>query len=398
MEEKNGKSTGSALTVDMLMEEACRIARLHEWGDEDFRLPLGQLVGDFTDKYGTDKRMNLRFQNAVRALLVNRLFIRDNFVNHPEILRVPLNRPLFIVGLARTGSTLLHRVVARDLSCRVLLYWEALHPFIGRNVGLNHEQTSKKLAELKIKEMYRQMPDYLHIHEIKAGAPEECNVLMRHTFCSMSFASEWHLPRYGQWLVDRDITGSYRYYRQLLQLLLWHRPGNFAVLKCPSHLLNLEAISSVFPDANFVWLHRDPISAIPSYLNLLSVFWGNDIKKSFIDFICDYSIRSLEVGMRMEKKIGPGQFLHVGYNELVRDPAAVLLKIYNYFKYPVSPGLETGLRKWLQENPRHKHGVHTYGLEKFGLTPTDIKNRFSRCYEEYGHFFRMINKGESANC
>ncbi|NIM16913.1 MAG: hypothetical protein GTO45_33515 [Candidatus Aminicenantes bacterium] len=384
MLEKNGKSI--RLTADMLMEDACRLARLHEWGEEGFRVPLGQLIAYFREKYGADKKMNLRFQNAIRALLVNRLFIRDNFESHPEILRVPLHRPLFIVGLSRTGSTLLHRAIARDLSCRVLLYWEALHPFIGRNVGLNHEEKSKKLAELKIKEMYLRMPDYFHIHEIKATAPEECNVLMRHTFCSMSFASEWHLPRYAQWLVNQDTTGSYRYYRKLLQLLLWHKPGNFPVLKCPSHLLNLDAILNVFPDANFVWLHRDPISAIPSYLNLLSVFWGNGLSKSFVDFICHYSIRSLEMGMRVEKKIGPGQFLNVGYNELVNDPIAVILSIYNYFKYSLAPGVETDLRKWLKENPRHKHGVHTYGLEKFGLTHADIKNRFSRYYDEYGHF------------
>jgi hypothetical protein len=264
------------LTVDSLKKEACRTARLHEWGDEDFHLPLEQFIQFFKDKYSPDKHkmMYFYFQNAVRSILVNRLYIQDNYRCYPEILRVPLHRPLFIVGLARTGSTLLHRLMSRDLSCRVLLYWEMNHPFIGPNMGLNHEELSIKLAELKIKEIYSRLPDLFHIHEIKATEPEECNILMRHAFGSLYLASEWNLPRYAQWLVNHDMTKSYRYYRKLLRLLLWHKPGNFLVLKCPSHLLNLNAILDVFPDANIVWLHRHPAKTIPSYLNLLSVFLG----------------------------------------------------------------------------------------------------------------------------
>lgn len=376
------------LTVDSLMEEACKTARLDEWGNNDFRLPLGRLIEYFRDKYNPDKIMNLYFQNAMKTILVNRLFIQDSFKRHPGILGVPINRPLFIVGLARTGSTLLHRLMAQDLTCCVLLYWEMNYPFIGSNVGLNHEELSIKLAGLKIKEIYSKLPDLYHIHEIKATEPEECNILMRHTFCSMFLASEWNLPQYAQWLVSQDMTKSYRYYRELLQLLLWHKPGNFLVLKCPSHLLNLNTILDVFPDANIVWLHRHPAKTIPSYLNLLSVFWGNELNnKSFVEFIFNYSIRSLEMGMKVEKKISPGQFLNVPYKELVNDPFAAILNIYNYFNYKIDSHMEPNIRKWLEQNPQHKHGVHTYSLEKFGLTNADIENRFSRYIKEYDHLF-----------
>jgi hypothetical protein len=375
------------LTVDSLKEEACRTARLHEWGDEDFHLPLEQLIRCFKDKYSPtkNKMMYLYFQNALRSILVNRLYIQDNYKSHPEILHVPLHRPLFIVGLARTGSTLLHRLISRELSCRVLLYWEMNHPFIGPNLGLNHEKLSIKLAELKIKEIYSRLPNLFHIHEIKATEPEECNILMRHTFCSLYLASEWDLPRYAQWLVNHDMTASYRYYRKLLQLLLWHKPGDFLVLKCPSHLLNLNTILDVFPDANIVWLHRHPAKTIPSYLNLLSVFWGNELNnKSFIEFIFNYSMRSLEMGMGLEKKLNHAQFLNLPYKELVDDSIAVILKIYNYFNYKIDSRMEPNIEKWLKENPRHKHGVHKYSPEDFGLTQADIENRFSRYFNEYG--------------
>jgi hypothetical protein len=207
---------------------------------------------------------------------------------------------------------------------------------------------------------------------------------MRHSFCSLYQASEWNLPQYAQWLVNHDMTKSYLYYRKLLKLLLWHKPGNFPVLKCPSHLLNLGAILEVFPDANIVWLHRHPVKTIPSYLNLLSVFWGNELNDNFIEFIYDYSLRSLEKGMRLEKKVKPAQFLNLSYKELVANPTAVILKIYNYFNYKITAGLESNIREWLKENPRHKHGVHKYSLEKFALSEAEIKERFSRYFDEYG--------------
>jgi hypothetical protein len=276
--------------------------------------------------------------------------------------------------------------MARNSASRVLLYWEMNFPFIGTNMGLNHPELSIKLAELKIKEIYKKYTVYRQIHEINAQDPEECNVLMRHTFCSLSLASEWLLPEYGKWLVKRDLTESYIYYRKLLQLLLWHKPGDFLLLKCPSHLLNLKVILNVFPDANFVWLHRNPCQAIPSYLNLMSVFWPNQADhNSFIQFICDYSVQSMEMGMAVQKNANPGQFLNISYKELVKNPVEVIRNIYRHFNYKIDSKMEKNIPDWLDKNPRDKHGVHKYSLEKFRLTEVDIKNRFSQYYDEYGH-------------
>jgi hypothetical protein len=330
--------------------------------------------------------MELYFRSAIKAILMNRLFIEDSFEKHPEILDVPIQRPLFIVGLARTGSTLLHRLMARNSACRVLLYWEMNFPFIGSNLGLNHQEFSLKLTELKIKETYKKYPNYRHIHEINARDPEECNVLMRHSFTSLSIASEWLIPEFGKWLVKHDMTDSYKYYRKLLQLVSWYKPGDFLVLKCPSHLLNLKTILKVFLDANILWLHRDPLKTLPSYLDLLTAFWPDQgEEKSFIEFIRDYSLQSLETGMAIEKQINPARFLNLSYKELVADPVQVIHNIYKYFNYKMDSNIEKGIRDWLAENPRHKHGVHRYSPETFGLSEQSIKNLFSDYYSRYGH-------------
>lgn len=375
------------LNAASLMEQACETAQLSDWGSRDFQVPLAKLIECFRNRYPSNNAMSLYFENAIKALLVNRLYIQDNLKTYTEILQIPLYRPLFIVGLARTGSTLLQRLMAQEPLCRVLSYWEMNYPFIGPKVGLNHEELSIQLSELKVKEIYSRFPELYHIHEIDARKPEECNVLLRHTFCSMAIASEWYLPEYAEWMLEQDLTDSYLYYRNLLQLLCWYKPGDCLVLKCPSHLPRLDTIRKVFPDANILWLHRDPCKAIPSYLALLSVFWGEQTGDTrFIDFILRYSLSSIEKGMTARETIPPAHFLNVSYRELRKNPGEGIANILTYFDYDIDPQIENRIQKWVTENPQHKHGVHRYSLEKFGLNKAGIKKRFSQYYDEYGHF------------
>ena len=149
--------------------------------------------------------------------------------------------------------------------------------------------------------------------------------------------------------------------------------------------MNLKAIFQVFPDANILWLHRDPGQALPSYLDLLSAFWpGQGADKDFIEFICHYSLQSLETGRAIQKQTDPARFLNIGYKELVKKPLEVIRHIYRYFNYQIGSDMEKGLLAWLEKNPRDKHGVHRYSLETFGLSEAGIKNRFSHYYNEYG--------------
>jgi hypothetical protein len=376
------------LSIDTLMTEACRSANLSEWGDDAFREPLSRLIDCFLDQYGAanDWMKKVSFRNAIRAILTNRLYIQHNFESFPRILAVPINTPLFIVGLSQTGSTLLHRLLAQDESCRVLKYWEMHYPFVGPSLGLNHEALSIRLAELKIKEIYSRFPDLHHIHQTKAADPEECEQLMRHSFCSVTFASEWCLPGYARWLIQEDMTACYRYFRKLLQLLLWYQPANFPVLKCSFHLLNLKTVLELFPDANILWLHRSPLEAIPASLSLLSVLLGDERRsKQFVEFILDYSVRLIERGMEVEQRSHQRRFLNMNYREPVRDPLAAILKIYDHFQYTIDSNMETNIRNWLEKNPRLKHGVPHYRLEDFGLREADVRERFVSYFDQYGH-------------
>jgi len=370
------------------MEETSRVTRLTDWGETEFLVPLSRLIESFIEQYRQDQKKGIQFQSTIKALLANRLFIQDTLKKHPEIEATLISRPIFVIGLARTGSTLLHRLISEDENCRILLYWEMLYPFTSTHMGLNNPKTSIEIANMRLKEMYNSIPNLHHFHETGAELPEECMMLLRHTFCSMSIVSEWQLSDFGRWFIEQDLTPSYRYYKKLLQILMWHQPKQFMALKCPSHLINLNAILNVFPDANFVWVHRHPNEAIPSFFSLLSAFWRNQISdSSFKDLVIEYSVQSAETGMNMQEKIPGNQFINISYKQLVKHPVDTVREIYTKFGYSFSSQLEENIGKFVQESPQHKHGVHKYNLEKFGLDKAEIDTRFSKYMKEYETFF-----------
>jgi hypothetical protein len=371
------------LSVEYLLNMAEQKTRLNDWGGEDFQYPLGQLLNFFKEKYGGDTDKRFSFAYAIIDALSKRLYIRDNFNTHPGILGIPVDRPLFITGLPRTGTTLMHNLISRDPMWRVLLYWELLYPYHRSGIA-DFESYAVNLAEQGLKALYSLKPEFIYRHETRATGPEECFNLIRLTFYSIAWANEWYLSRYLRWFLRQDMTESYRYYRKLLQLLLRRKPGKHLLLKCPAHLFTIDSLFNVFPDANVVWMHRSPSKSIASGLSLLSVF--HDIgtgPDEFIELYLEYFKRSLEKAMKIEKT-GSRHLKSIDYKQLVQNPALVVREIYEQFGYAWKDENEQNILKWQAKNPRHKHGIHNYRLEDFGLTETIIQDRFSSYYNQYG--------------
>jgi hypothetical protein len=378
------KTFSPDLTVDHLMEMACRKSRRDDWGDENFRRPLEKLLSFFEEKYRDHADKKFSFGYTIVDSLTKRLYTQDNFKSYPEITGVPVQRPLFITGLPRTGTTLTHNLVSQDPSWRVLLYWELLFPYHRPDIGADFEKYAINMTEQGLKGLYAKYPEFIYRHETKATGPEECFNLLKNTFQSIAWANEWYLDGYLDWFLQQDMTDSYRYYKKLLQLLLWRKPGEHLLLKCPAHLFNIDFIFNVFPDAGVVWLHRNPIKSMASGFSLLSLFHRFTKSDRFIQLYLVYFKKSLQKAMEIEKK-GTKQLKSVSYKELVKNPVGIIREIYEQFGYKWDHSKETAILKWQAENPQHKHGIHKYNLEKFGLTNTDIENRFSEYYDEYGH-------------
>lgn len=381
---KEMSSPLSSLSMEHLMQTVCRKTNLCDWGDESFQYPLEKLLEFFNEMYPEDVNKRFSFAYTIADILAKRLYIQDNFKSYPEIPGIPVKQPLFITGLPRTGTTLIHQLISRDSIWRVLLYWELLYPYQRSDIE-NFEAYAVNLTEQGLKALYSLRPEFIYRHETRATGPEECFNLLRITFYNIAWPNEWYLANYLEWFLRQDMTGSYRYYKKLLQLLLWRKPGDHLLLKCPAHLFNIGAIFNVFPDANVIWMHRDPCKSIASGLSLLSVF--HDLKTGpdkFIDLYMEYFKQSLHKAMEIEQS-GTGRLRSISYRELISQPLEVIRDIYHGFGYPWDNSKEKSILKWLAENPQHKHGAHRYRLEDFGFSETDIHNRFSRYFDTYGH-------------
>ena len=376
-----------SLSEDRLLSKARRITGLSDFGDDAFREPLEILL----DSIEKDARLNLFGRLLVRRTLVqklvNRLCIQNDFKTYPDILDTPVQRPLFITGLARTGTTFLYRLLAQDPDTRTFQLWELISPSPPtdcdnyqndpRRIKLKRGLTFRRLLKSK-----QEKARSKSIHESDYNSPEECWPLFQNMFLAPIFPIFLNVTGYDNWLQDQDMLPAYQYYKQQLQLLLWHCSKNRTVLKDPMHLSYLDEILSIFPDAVIIWTHRDPIKAIASGCSLISTVrekWSNHVDHHEIGrFEFRNNSRAVARGMKTRERTDSDRFIDIDYYALVRDPVGVVRQIYQQIGERLSGNAETCISNWLKTNLRNRRKSlpHRYNIEMFGLSPNEVNHNF----------------------
>lgn len=372
------------ISVESMMASACRRTGLSDWGDESFIMPLNILVESFL-KDNKDYTKNIFFRNECIRLLSNRLLIEEDLKLHPEILDIEIEKPLFIIGLGRTGSTFLHNLFTQDPNCRTLKYWELLRPSLPKSMQSQNTDPRIRLAEKEVEAMQRRFPELWNKHELKATNPEECCQLMMHTFMSRHFYVSWDVPTYIQWLCNQNLTPTYDYYKKLLKLLLFRTGGFPLILKDPMHLPCIDILLKMFPDANFVWTHRNPENIISSYYSLSNTIKGH-VPHDEMKLGIKHLFNDIEAALNVRNNADPKKFYDVSYVELVKEPISVVKKVYEYFGYTFETKMEDNIKNWLLENPKNKHGLHNHSLENLSLSQDFVRKEFSAYYEHFGDF------------
>jgi hypothetical protein len=319
--------------------------------------------------------------------LVNRLKLQADFTAHPEILDTPLRRPLFIVGWPRTGTTLLHRLLALDEANRALRFWELDAPSPPPRAETRDRDPRVSAARRKLRLLYGFVPELALVHGSAADAPEECELLFRNAFVSVSYDVMAHVPSYTAWLEAHDWTSTYRYYRRQLQLLTWQSPGERLVLKSPHHLGQLRPLFAAFPDACVVQTHRDPLEALPSACSLASIgplllgdrFDAATLGRHISTLLAAWTRRGMEFRATAE----PSRFCDVRFAELLADPLATVRRIYAQFGFDLRPAVEQRMRRHLAARRRGASVPHRYTLASFGLDEGTVRERFSEYVERF---------------
>jgi len=370
-----------SMSPDALIDEAMRNTGLADFGEPPFRTPFTKLLESIESEGRLHPLGHTIMRGRILTLLENRLRIEAFVRAHPEIEKIDIRRPIVIAGLQRTGTTVLHRLIAEDPRARALLGWEAVAPVPLPGEGERgnaRRRRAGKLAELGLRAL---APDFFAIHPVEGDAPEEDVLLLDLAFTSQAPEATLHVPTYASWLESCDLVPSYRYLRRVLQVLQWQRGGDFWVLKTPHHMEYLGELLTVFPDAVIVQTHRDPQATTPSFCSMVA--HGRGIFSDDVD--------PREVGRHWLRKVGrmvdrslevrdggaSASFVDVSYYDLVRDALGEVRRVYAHAGLHLTPRAADAMRAKSARDVQHRHGRHAYDAHDFGLSTPQIEQVFA---------------------
>lgn len=376
------------LDADALREQAVKCAGgLTDFGDERFLVPMNKTLEVLEDAPITNVAHVYVRQSMLRAL-VNRLRIEDYIKRHPEVLEIEIERPMFVLGFPRTGTTLLQNVLSLDSDARALRMWELTNPVpVDPDREKDHARR-RKWAERDLRVAYLATPEMETIHHIYADSVEECWYLFANTFAVLNFDLQSSLSDFGDWLMDFDMTWAYGEYKRMLQIHAHHQPTERFVLKCPEHLWFVDHLLAVFPDAQIVWTHREPVKTIASYCSLISLarrmMYGHIDRPAVGRHISRRFHLGVTRAMDSRRRLGSDNFIDLDFVELCNDPTGVVRTIKRNFGLPEDPGQQDKVDGWLNNSRSDKKGKHVYDTAVYGLDQDELLEHFDHYIEQFG--------------
>ena len=368
----------ASFDIDGLLEAARSQAGQDDFGDGRFREGLRVFCEMLEGQAGlTEKGRKSNHARLVR-LLSTRLNIEAAFARHPEIHDQNIGRPLFLTGLPRTGTSATFNLLGMDPAARPLLLWEGTFPDPLEGLPADAEDPRHLAMRDHFARVREKNPDFTKIHYADADTPEECVIPMALTFENVHNGIEVLIEPYASWFREVDKKPQYAYYRELLKMLDWQRPGDRWLLKSPAHLWALDSIVDVFPDCGVILTHRDPIEAIASYCSMMETLLasqGFSAQSNLGPTVLDFCATSLERGYAVRDGGDPKRFIDLRFADFVEDSMAAIRLIYRHFELELTTEAERLMQGYLKDNPRGKHGTHEYDLGRYGLTEDRVRDR-----------------------
>lgn len=379
------------LNAAELLDRAVRRTGLNDFGDDDFLEPLQVLLRACDTEAGLTFVGRIAARTNILRLLEQRLWLEDYRKRYPEIATQPIRRPLFVISLARAGTTLLHRLLAQDPENRAPLSWELMFPIPPpeRRTYEIDERIARAERELRLFDRFL-APKLRRAHELGARLPEECLMIMAFSFRSFQFPSMYNIPSYQDWMEQNDLGPGYSYHRRVLQYLQWRCPGERWILKAPSHIFGIDEVFANYPDAGIIHLHRDPLEVTASLTSLTTTIYaafgeGIDSCRVARDLV-ESLHRGLERYLRARDREPARQksFLDVDYRDFTADPMRTVRRIYDFFGIFLSDEADIRMRQYLTDNPKAKNGDHWYSLAQFGIDHEVEARRFQPYRDRFG--------------
>jgi hypothetical protein len=371
-------------TVDDLHESASRLVGLDDFGsdDDNYRQGLAVILDSYRREAALTPFGSKICRVYLRGALAARLLAQQGWKQYPQYAKVPIERPIFVTGLPRTGTTALHRLLGADPAHQGIQMWlaEFPQPRPPRETWQDNPVFTQLNAQFE--QHHVENPEFMGLHFMSADEVEECWQLLRQSLHAVAYETLAHLPTYAQWLAKEDWTPAYRRYRKNLQLIGLNDVGKRWVLKNPSHLHALDALMATFPDALVVQCHRPAETLMASMCSLAehategwsTAYVGATIGADSLDTWA----RGLERFNAVRAHHDPAQFYDVDYKDFVTDPIGTAEAIYRYFGIELTEPASHAMQQMHAESQRGPRAPkHTYRLEDYGLTVEQVRERFA---------------------
>ena len=368
------------LDADAMIADARKQTGLQDFGAPDVVEPLRILVDSFNRDAHLSAAGVMGQQMNLTRLLVNRLRMQVILNEHPEIRKEEIRGPIVIVGLPRSGTTKLQRMMAADPAFQKLPFWRMLSPLPMPGEKPGDPSPRIAVAEAATRFTRENFPEFHAAHPMGATEPEEEDFLMEHSFATSVTYSSHRLPSYMDWALKTDPKPYYDQLKLFLQMFQWedHSAGKMWLVKATCHLHRLRWLFEAFPNTILVHCHRDPLTSLTSLTDMFYVVRGIASDKvdplEVGDFTLNYSRDQLQQYMDQRDVLEKDHnFVDVAFKDIVAKPFEVIESIYRAANIPLTDEARAAMQKWEDNNPQHKHGKRDYQMEKFGYTEERLK-------------------------
>jgi hypothetical protein len=368
-----------------LIETAKRRCGLDDFGPGDFFEALSRLLGSCQDEARLNLVGKIALKTDVLETLCARLQMEQDRQLYPDIKRQEIREPLFIVGLPRSGTSVLHRLLEADPEHRSPLMWEVRSPSPPTR---DDERRRIQRATQSCNFFNWLVPTFRYAHTVGAEVPQECVSLMTPTFLSDQFDAMYYVPSYRAWFFKQDLRPAYEYHRRFLQHLQFRRAARHWILKAPTHMVAMPALLSVYPDALFVQTHRTPVDSMASVSSLVTILRSafSDAVDPFI--VCreaiDYWSEAMNRFLPERDRLVNNRICDIEYEKIRREPIRVVKRIYEFFGWSLSQEAEQNMRALIAKQARRQSANHRYDLSQFGTSADEVLSMFAPYCNRFG--------------
>jgi uncharacterized protein YneF (UPF0154 family) len=381
------------LDESSLLDAAMRNTGLSDFGADDWREPFRIYVKALDEEAGLHLMGRLRARMQILYFLEARLQIEDTYKRHPEINDEQIRQPIIIVGQGRSGTSFLQNLLAADPDNGTLMHWEMMFPCPPPEKASYKTDPRIDKADKLVNQLNRVIPTMESMHELRGYMPFEDSVIMSINFMAPTWMDTiGQVPSYDAYIFQQDTSPAFRYHQRVLKLLQWKNPRKRWVLKDPMHLDRMTDILKVYPDACFIWPHRDPVRSLASLVSIIGTLqWSTSdhpYKGGSLEYMTDPNFSAGRFNAAIDKvdsgAVPNKQICNLLYRDLVKDAVGTVESMYRHFGIKLSDTSRLAMQKYLTDNPRDVRPAH-----KFNAGSPEVVARAREAFKRYQAKFNV---------